>query len=316
MSRLPPLGQVRDKVAETVVEVSPFHKYARRPGENYFRFAGGQTSLTIHTIGLGDVMIAKQFGRAFAAYLRDNGDPELGDIVLTNGGYAPKLTQDRGDHNLYWWYSFGPYDDRQSEFADEFLEPNLDVDPDLVLCGSERILAEAEAHGYDALSFPIGQYGFEPLGLDRSGLGYAGSEWHKSGEKIKDLLGRFRERPDFEWVSDLRTPDQLSLWYNTRLVTFGITKEGQRQWGVVNSRVFETLGTGTPLIIEAHPTLDDVLGFEYPYQVSSGDEAAAIVEEFTANPAETLAEFETYAQRIQRDHSYLRRIERLVEALD
>ena len=308
---LPPPGQVLDRASEAFYDASPLHKYRRKPGENFFEYRGGDTALTFHVVGLGDTMMVYQMGRAFVEYVKTHGDPDLGDVVVTTGGYAPKLTQRRGDHNLYWWYSFGPHDDSPRRFHDEFLAPNLSVRPDTVLCGSKRIRELAEDHGYDTLYFPIAQYGYEPLGFERRGMGYAGSRWHKSGEKVRTMLGPFRERDDFEWVSEFTTPDQMNLWYNTRRVTFGITKEGQRQWGVVNSRVFETLASGTPLVMGEHPTVEDVLGFEYPYQVSTRQDAVDTVAELLENPEETAAEFEEYADRLREEHSYVARLEKL-----
>lgn len=313
---LPRYGEVRQKIRETMRDASPFHKYATKPGENYFEFRAGRTTLHCHTIGLGDVMMVRQLGRAFVEYLRRYGDPELGDVVLTSGGYAPKLDQEEGDVNLYWWYSFGPMDDRPEQFFAEHVEAHLDVRPDVVLCPSARFESAAERHGYETLRFPIGTYGYEPLDLERDGLGYAGSRWHKSGEKIREMLGPFRERPDFEWVSEFTLPEQLNLWYNTRLATFGVTKESQRQWGTVNSRVFEALASGTPLILRDHPTVEDVLGFEYPYQVSSREETVETVEKIRSRPAETMEEFAEFSRSVRDEHSYVTRLETLFAYLD
>lgn len=312
LMQIPPLGQIKEKVTTAFRDVSPLHKYARKPGENYFQYPANGTRLVFHTIGLGDIMMIRQFGRAFQAYLAEQGDPELGDIVITSGGYAPKLDQERGDFNAYWWYSHGPMDDSPGRFVEDHLRPNLDPEPDVILCGSKRIEREAQKHGFETLYFPIAQYGFEPLELKRCGLGYAGSRWHKSTKKLQQLLGPFRGRSDFEWVSDFTLPEQLNLWYNTREATFGVTKEGQRQWGVVNSRVFETLASGTPLILRDHPTVNDVLGFEYPYQVSSTEEAKELVDQFSANPRHTAQEFRSYSRNIRSEHSYANRVETLV----
>jgi glycosyltransferase involved in cell wall biosynthesis len=313
---LPRYGEVKQKLRETVRDASPLHKYATKPGENHFEFRAGRTRLVCHTIGLGDVMMIRQLGRAFVEYLRRHGDPELGDVVLTSGGYAPKLHQEAGDVHLYWWYSFGPMDDHPEQFFEEHVEPNLDAPPDVVLCASRRFQKEARQRGYDTLYFPIGTYGYEPLDLEREGLGYAGSRWHKSGEKIREMLGPFRDDPEFEWVSEFTLPEQLNLWYNTRLVTFGVTKGAQREWGTVNSRVFETLASGTPLILREHPTVEDILGFDYPYQVSSRAETLDAVDEILSDPEATLAEFSEFSSLVREDHSYVTRLETLFDYLD
>lgn len=304
------------QVFENLRSVSPFGKYATDPGENYFEFRAPETRLICHTIGLGDVMMVKQLGRAFVTYLGEYGDPELGDIVLTSGGYAPNLHQVDGDVNLYWWYSFGPLDDRPGQFLTDQVESNIDHPPDVVLCASDRFRREAEQCGYDTLHFPIGTYGYEPLELNREGMGYAGSKWHKSGEKIKEILGPFRDRADFDWVSKFRLPDELNLWYNTRLVTFGVTRGSQREWGTVNSRVFETLASGTPLVLRDHPTVEDILGFDYPYQVDSRTEAIDLVDTITSDPDDALADFSEFSQKVRNRHDYVTRLKTLFDYLD
>jgi hypothetical protein len=254
-------------------------------------------------------------GAAFSEYLSQNPDPDLGEITIINGGYAPKCDIEEGDINIYWWYSFGPHDKNPCKFHDQYFDPNIDTEIDIVLCGSDKIQKEAKKLGYDTLYFPIGTYGFRDLDLDRRGLGYAGSKNHKSKQKVNEFLSPFISKPDFEWVSHFTVPEELNLWYNTRLLTFGLTKEGQRQWGVVNSRVFEALGSATPFIIPDHPTLNDVLGFEYPYQVSDQAEAERLVEEMTSNPEKTLKEFKKYSKKIHQNHNYTVRLETLFDYL-
>lgn len=303
-------------VRDYLLRLSPFYKYHYSPGDNFFQYDASRTTLEINTLGVGDSMMVHQLGKAFVEYVTRRGDPGLGDLVLTSGGYAPKLRGIReGDVNLYWWYSFGPYDDSPELFIDEHLEPNLPVRPDLVLCGSERIQREAKQAGYETLYFPIGQYGFRPLDIERTGLGYAGTRWHKAGEKVRMMLGPFKDEPDFDWVSEYTLPEQMNLWYNTRTCNFGITKEGQREWGVVNSRVFESLASGTPLVIRHHPSIEDVLGFEYPYQVTSRAEVVETVEEIRTDLDAVLERFEEYSERVRNEHSYLARLDTLFERL-
>ncbi|MFC7203570.1 glycosyltransferase [Haloferax namakaokahaiae] len=259
-------------------------------------------------------MIIRQFGRGFEEYLAEHGDPKLGDVVISCGGYKATFEPDRGDLNLFWWWSFGAKDDSPEEFLDYYLE-QVSVEPDLILCLSEPCLKEASQRGFETLYFPLGTQSFEPLGTERSGKGYAGSANHKGNAKERMVLGPFGDDDDFEWVSNFVTPTQLNLWYNTRLVTFGLTKEGQRQWGMVNNRVFETLASGTPLILEQHPYVDDVLGFDYPYQTDSRKETIELVNEVTSNPEETLETFAEYSQQVRENHNYTRRMETLANAL-
>jgi hypothetical protein len=187
------------------------------------------------------------------------------------------------------------------------------LDPDVILCLSEQCQNEAQRLGYDTLYLPLATEAFSPLGLERSGLGYAGSERHKADQKVDELLGSVWN--NLEWVSGLQFPSQLNLWYNTKLATFGLHKEGQRSWGMVNNRVFETLASGTPLILESHPTVENVLGFDYPYQSSSREETARMVEEIRSYPEPVIEDFAEYAEIILREHRYRHRVETLFDYL-
>lgn len=295
--------------------VNPSSRTDSLPPCLQFYFQTNETELKFYTGGLGDEMMARQIGNAFSAYVEREGDPKLGSVTVIQGGYGPFCDCEVGEVNAYWWYSFGPTDREPDRFHDEVLVPNIEVDIDVVLCGSKRIQEEADQLGYDTIYFPIGVHGFGPLNIDREGFGYAGSEGHKGKEKEEIILGDYRDLPDFEWVTEFRTPEALNLWYNTRFITFGLTKDGQREWGVVNSRVFEALGSGTPFIIESHPKLNQVLGFDYPYQASSKAEVREFVTEFQTNPRDTLAEFQSYANMIRENHDYVVRLDNLFSNL-
>lgn len=294
--------------------VDESHGYSQEHGTNVFEFSSPETTVQIHTIGLGDIMITRQFGRAFHDYCLEYGDPELGDVTIAGGAMEPALHPEPGDINLWWWWSFGQYDDRPRQSLDHYLNETT-VDPDVILCLSEPCLDEAEQAGYETLYFPLGTQAFEPLGFDRSGLGYAGSEGHKEDSKEQLIFGSFAQPHEFEWVSHFVYPEQLNLWYNQKLITFGLHKEGQRQWGMVNNRVFETLASGTPFILEEHPYVEDVLGFEFPYQVSSPDEARQMVADMRGRPQEVISEFREYSETVRAEHSYDTRISELIEFL-
>lgn len=291
------------------------HRFFETETYSTIRATAPNTEIRCHVRGLGDEMMIRQLVAAFSAYLGRYGDPELGSIVLVAGGYMPYEPFEAGDVTLYWWYSHGPFDSEPDRFIPDYFRPNIAVEPDLMLCGSKRIEREAREAGYPTLYFPIGTYGYEPLGLNREGMGYAGSREHKDETEVQNLMGPYMQRDDFEWVDDLRSIAELNLWYNTKLLTFGLTKQGQQEWGVVNSRVFEALATGTPLLIPEHPTLEEVLGFDYPYQISQHHEVREKVESMEQDPEEIIAEFEQYAERVRDDHSYVERLRTLFSAV-
>lgn len=284
-------------------------------GEDYWQYNAADTSITIHGGGLGDLMIIRQFGRAIQSFFRSRGDPDMGDIVVSTGAMSPAYDPLQGDLNLFWWWSFGEYDDSPGRFLDDYLD-RVSVRPDIILCPSNKTEKEAQQAGFDTIYFPLGTYAFEPLGFDRSGIGYAGTLGHKMSGKEEMMLGLYRGSSKFEAVSHFRFPEELNCWYNTKRVTLGMHKEGQKSWGMVNNRVFETLASGTPLVLKNHDNLSDVLGFEYPYQVTSRDELRDTVEQFRKRSDQSIqSEFEDYSQKVMEQHSYRKRVDRLIQEI-
>jgi hypothetical protein len=298
-------------------DFSPIHEplYAPKHGENIFSFEAQNTKLQFHGTGLGDLMIIRQVGQAYQDYISENGDPHLGKVVVASGGNEPAFDPEKGDINCFWWWSFGLMADNPEDFFATYLE-HVSVQPDLVLCLSKRCQKIAEEHGIESLYLPLGTYAFEPLNQSRSGTGYAGSKRHKKEEQIERLFGAYRDNPGFEWVDHFVTPTQLNLWYNTKITTFGLTLDSQREYGMVNNRVFETLASATPLILEPHPNVNEVLGFNYPYQPSNAEEAQAMVTDLRNNPEETRTEFKRISTRIRNNHSYSNRLETLFDRLE
>lgn len=308
------ISRVNNRLKNFVKSYSPFHGYKKEYGKDVFPYPAPDTNFQFHGKGLGDLMIIRQFGSAINDYYKNVNDPELGKVVIAAGGMESAFHPDPGDINLYWWWSFGGFDDSPEQYLEYYLD-QTSVEPDIILCLSNQCMKEAEQMGYETVYFPLGVYSFEPLNFRREGLGYAGSKSHKSPDKQARLLGEFMQDDDFEWVSHFEQPEQLNQWYNQKLITFGLHKEGQRQWGMVNNRVFETLASGTPLILERHPTISNVLGFEYPYQSSSPAETRQLVETIEQNPQEVLEEFQRYSEQVRRNHSYAKRIRKLIKIL-
>lgn len=277
--------------------------------EPAYVFHGSDTILEIYLQGLGDRMIARQIGQAFNRYLEGADDPGLGRVILTCGGFGSSPV--RGDLNLYWWWSLGPFDKRPKKWLPYYLE-RVRVPPDVILCPSERTLSEAQKAGFPVIYLPLGVGPeFRPLGLDRLGLGYAGTPGHKPDGEEDRVLGPFLDTDEFEWVSDINTPAALNLWYNRKMIAFGMTLPGQRRMGMVNNRVFEVLASGTPFVTSMHDQLEEILGFNYPYQTASANDTVEMVRHIQAHSSEVLAECRVWSQRIREEHSYTRRLEKL-----
>jgi len=148
---------------------SPYHippdhdRYQRDRGNNHFTYGSGDTSFVLQGTGLGDLMIIRQFGRALHDYLVNKTDPELGDIVITTGASPPAFNPDKGDLNLYWWWSFGPKDDAPGEYLDFYLD-EVSVEP----FEPERGLGEKLSIGAQAVAHAFGR-GVAGVVADRDG---------------------------------------------------------------------------------------------------------------------------------------------------
>lgn len=278
-----------------------------------YAYRGSETTLEFYLGGLGDRMIGRQVGQAFNRYLEKRKDPRLGRIVLSCGRYGSNPV--RGDLNLYWWWSFGPMDDEPGRWLDHYLQ-TVSVIPDVILCPSGRTLEAARDAGFPVVYLPLGAGpDFRPLGLNRTGLGYAGTVGHKPDAQRKAVLGPWLETGDLEWVTDIEIPAALNLWYNTRLVAFGMIRPGQRAWGMVNNRVFEVLASGTPFVVFHHQGMEETLGFEYPLQTSSAEETKRLVRRVQQDPDRALERAREWSERVRAEHSYICRLEHLFDEL-
>lgn len=272
-----------------------------------------ETKINLYGNGKGDRMIFKQLQKSFDEYIELYGDPKIGNIVISCGAANEALHPEKGDINLYWWWSFGSYDDKPESWLEQYLD-KVSVKPDIILCPSKKLVEYTKKKEFKTLYLPLGVGGdFKPLELDREGLGYAGTRGHKSKEQEKKILGACSG--NFEFVSNITEPKELNKWYNTKLITFGMTKPGQRNWGMVNNRVFEVLASGTPFILEEHPYVEEILGFNFPYQTDSVDRTKKLINKIENNSEYYLNEFIYFSEIVRENHSYLKRIKKLMDYL-
>ena len=272
----------------------------------------GKTEFSLFTnVGLGDIMIARQICREFVKYCEQHGDPRLGRIVITAGAWPENFRIAQGDHNVYWWWSMNGRDG----WLEKYLA-GVNVKPDVVACLSSWCCKYAETAGCRVLYLPlaVGE-AFQPLRVPRSGVGFAGSKGHKDSPQVSSILGPFLDRPDFEWVTGLSTPEQLSEFYNRKSIVLGMTEIYQEKTGMVNNRVFEVLATGTPFIIHRHRALEEVLGHQYPYQSDTPEQTRQIASEVLAEYTKHLEIFEHFQQMVKAKHTYQHRLHTLMQFL-
>lgn len=272
----------------------------------------GKTEFSMFTsVGLGDVMIAKQICKEFVTYCEQHGDPQLGRIVITAGAWPKGFKVTEGDHNVYWWWSMNGQDD----WLETYLAA-VNVQPDVVACLSSWCVNYASKVGCRTLYLPlaVGE-SFQPLQRLRSGVGFAGSKGHKDSPQMEAIVAPFMDQPGFEWATNLSTSGQLSEFYNRKQLTLGMTEIYQEKTGMVNNRVFEVLATGTPFIIHRHRALEEVLEHDFPYQSDSAAQTRRLSEEIFADYPKHLTIFEHYQRIIDSKHRYQHRLGTLLTFL-
>lgn len=272
----------------------------------------GKTSFSVFTtIGIGDVMVAKQLCTTFVRHCEVGGDPRLGNIVITAGAWPTSFRMEKGDHNIYWWWSMNGQDDWLDTYT-----AKASVKPDVIACPSEWCIRYAQERGWKTVYLPlaVGEY-FQASNSGREGIGFAGSRGHKDEAQVEAILGPFRDRPDFEWVDKLKTPQDLNAFYNRKRIILGMTEKYQEKTGMVNNRVFEALATGTPFIIHRHRALEQVLECPYPYQSGSAEETRMLADEILEDYPKHQAAFERYRQMVHSRHTYRHRMQTLLEYL-
>lgn len=264
------------------------------------------------TIGLGDVMIARQFVEAFTEYCSRSGDPKIGRLAITAGAWLAEFEIEPADHHLYWWWSMNNRAD--------WLEVHLAAvraagrGPDVIGCLSPQCEAEAARLGCAALSLPLGVgTHFICTNQSRSGVGFAGSRNHKDAEQVAAVIGPFQGQPDFEWVDHLTRPQDLAEFYNRKRIVLGMTERFQESVGMVNNRVFEVLATDTPFILHEHRAVEQVLGFAFPYQTRSAQQTRQLADDILADYPRHQVVFSEFGRMVRERHSYLERVGRIVQ---
>lgn len=295
-------------VAKEIVENVRLRR-VQRDWSTVHRARAGKSALSIFTtVGLGDVMIAKQCCETFLRYCQTAGDPGLGHIVITAGAWPTHFRNEKGDHNIYWWWSMNGQDD----WLDSYLA-GVPIKPDAIACLSSWCLSYAQRLGCRTIYLPLaaGEH-FKPSGATREGIGFGGTKKHKDERQVEAITGPFRDDPSFEWVDNLKGPEDLSAFYNRKRIILGMTETYQEKTGMVNNRVFEVLATGTPFIVHKHRALNEALGFEYPYQSDSYQMTRRLADRINGNYSESLQLFKKYSEEIRMRHTYWQRLETLI----
>ncbi len=284
----------------------------RRDWSTAHRARFGSTRLSIFTtVGLGDTMVARQVAEEFERSCESYGDPKLGHIVIVAGAWPLEFQLPRGDRNVYWWWSMNGREDWLETYLDR-----VNVKPDVVACLSQWCMERARRAGAKPLYLPLaaGEH-FRALGVERSGVGYAGSKGHKDAAQVAAVIGPFESHAQFEWASGFTSPLEINAFYNRKQIVLGMTETYQERAGMVNNRVFETLASGTPFILHRHRALDEVLGQPYAYQSGGAEETRALAEKILGDYAAHLAVFEGLRRVVDERHRYRHRWRTLIDCL-
>lgn len=277
----------------------------------YTRFIGQSTELWIFGCGLGDQTLINQLGDGFLEHLDFHDDPELGNIMLTVGTGISAYYPYKGDHNLAWIWGVN------CEQFPEHMKNFEGVQPEIILSPYQDLRDKAEEMGYISRDFysGVGRQ-FRPLFRERAGLGFAGLDNKGEGQRHKVLQPAI-DHGNFEWISDKPDVkklniDELNEWYNSKQILFGMVAEDRANIKYVPTRLLETLGSGTPLIISRLIGVEESVGFQYPYQTDSYEETEKHIHHILDNFEDVKQECLGYSRYIREHHSYPIRVERLL----
>lgn len=288
----------------------------------YGRYMAEDTDLYLFVSGLGDQAVCEQLGSSFLKHIDTYGDPELGRIIISVGSGASAFIPYRGDFNLHWVIGFSTTVNWLPIYMSKVLVP-----PQLFLTPSKIIGEQVNDANLESLYFPMGCGDvFHPLNNTRVGLGFTGLDT-KPPIQRDSILGPVLDRDDFEWrgrdlsqknwnplASEWVHLDELNVWYNSKEAVFGMFFEESLELGLVTGRIFETIGSGTPIICYENPAIKDVLG-PYRYQSSSREDTLRHVDEILKNPQFVRAYMNELVKHIHNIHSYDRRIATLLNYL-
>lgn len=273
------------------------------------------TTLTMYyfNAGLADGQAVEQFTEAWDAFVRREGDPGWGDVVIAAGMHGAVLAPRRGDLNLYWWWSGSDNPDWLEHYCDK-----ATVKPAAVLCTSRKMEGHARKRGFKAIYLPVATGpDYRPLDArPRAGTCYCGTPGHKDKEQERCMIAPARARGDFEWwtvVSGGRP--ELNERYARKAVCLGMTATVTQSWGIVPMRTYEVLAGGNPYVTYRHWAMEDELGFPYPYQSSSPEETTAWIEELDRHYDTHRTELALYGALVRRYHTWDKRMEMLAEGL-
>jgi hypothetical protein len=279
----------------------------------YHRYIGDETELWLYGSGLGEYTMFLQMGDCFLQLMEEN-DPGLGRIMMTLGHGQSAFMSFRGDYNVAWVWGVTP--DRLAGYFGR-----LNVRPDLMLCSWD--LTRQKAGYYGVPSMPmfsgVNPRVFKPLGLDRSGLGYAGID--NKGEAQKSIvIEPARQRGNFEWISGEKDPlldiDGYNTWLNSKQIVMGMIHEDRHKTAYIPTRVIETLASGTPLITYEIRDMEEIMGMVYPFQTTSAEETTEIIDMILSDYEHYQMKFEMYSLAVREKHSYTVKLRNLFEELE
>jgi len=278
----------------------------------YQRYIGDKTELWLFGSGLGEYTMFQQIGDSFLGMVDAGKDPELGRVMIGLGHSDTAFMVYKGDYNVVWTWALPEYK----------LQPYLNrllCKPDLFMSNEPRINEIMEHSGYKTLRMCSGVNPrfFYPMNLERKGIGYCGVD--NKGKDQRDIIIKPAQKYDFEWIS--RFGDrfleitELNEWYNSKEIVLGMIHDDRQNISYMPTRVPETLASGTPLLTYRIHNLKDSLGFEYPYQSSSAEETAEMLEKMLNEYNAVLEEVRKYSEYVVEKHSYEKKLNQIFEEL-
>lgn len=280
----------------------------------YTRFIGDDTELWLFGNGMGDQTTMQQLGDCFLILMDQDMDPGLGRIMMSVGNGSTAYRNYYGDHVVAWVWGLTP-DQLEGHLS------SFTVKPSLVLTPYDEMKREAETLGYSSLHFYAGVAPrlFKPLGATRHGLGYAGNP--KSSDQHRIVLQPAMDHGDFEWLKykearSFLTIPEYNKWLNGKQIVFGMVDEDRHDITFVPTRFFESIASGTPIILYRVHGLKENAGIDYPYLTTSSEKTSCLINEILGNYDKVHEKVLEWSNHIRERNSYMVRLESLFRKLE
>ena len=123
-----------------------------------------------------------------------------------------------------------------------------------------------------------------------------------------------------EWITkdpavSWKTLPELNEWYNSKEILFGMVAENRHEVTFVPTRFYETIASGSPLIMYKINGIKECTDIDYPWLTESREQTEAMIDDILGNYEQATKKVLEWSEHIRTNHSYKMRLEELFKVL-